>query len=308
MQYIRPRKPMDKIKSISDPKLWIFLGDSLTEGIGAQRVSWVSRLLPLLRGEVSVPIHALRLRMLNLSNWRDLGHFNLVGNLDFDKDKLGAPLWLVNLAAESTTIGNDVEKSALIAAMRPDHIFILRGPLETIVRPLEAITGRWPAWVPRSWRGLAAMDPRCYYSAAFWRRAKQLLINHVKQRVRFGLLHYGGRPLLSDEEFLSAYEALLESLVSSRASVTILAIPPVSVQNFPGTMERVASRNRALADLAKRRHVEYLSWPVGLDPSVDGQFCRDGFHPTEIGASEMAKGVHAFVAPTLKLAGDAAYA
>jgi hypothetical protein len=271
--------------------LWVFLGDSLTEGIGSPRVSWVSQLVPLLRAERPGPVHAVRLRPLDLSSRGDLAHFNLVGNLDLDDDKPG-PLWLINLAAESTTVKNDVERSALVSAMKPHRIFILRGPLETIARPRETVSGHWPFWVPTSWRGYAAMDPRCYFSAAIWRRSKQILADRAKQRVRLRLLRKGSEPLLSDDEFLSAYDVLVECLSASGAAITMLALPPVSNMTFPGTLERVVVRNRALADLAARRHVDFLDWPCDLDPRRDGQFCRDGFHPTEIGALEMARFIH----------------
>jgi hypothetical protein len=283
------------IVSQTGDERWVFLGDSLTEGVGNRRVSWVSQLALILRAGKMRPVHGVRLRMLDLSTRRDLSYFNLVGHVDLDECQIGSSLWLINLAAESTTIRNDVERSSLIAAMKPHRIFILRGPLETIVRPSEATAGRWPFWVPPSWRGYAAMDPRCYFSAAIWRRGKQLAVDRAKQHVRLALLQKGGEPLLSDEEFLTAYDELLTSLVGTGSAITVLALPPISVVSFPGTMERIVVRNRKLADLAAHKRVDFLEWPCELQAGWGSQFCRDGFHPTETGAEVMAKRVHQYL-------------
>jgi len=44
---------------------WIFLGDSLTEGVGSKRVSHVTELVKQLRLSGGANVHEFRLRQLN---------------------------------------------------------------------------------------------------------------------------------------------------------------------------------------------------------------------------------------------------
>ena len=85
-------------------------------------------------------------------------------------------------------IGSDFGWLSLIAALRPDLVVIFRGSLESIIRPAMLVDGDWPWWVPPSWRGYAAMDPRCYFSTTWWRKAKQSSVDAMKQKVRLKLL------------------------------------------------------------------------------------------------------------------------
>jgi hypothetical protein len=271
------------------PEVWVFLGDSLTEGIGSKRISYVSELVKLLRRGDTGSVHELRFRTLDLSTRRDLGHFNAAAFFDQDEWKEGRAVWIVNLASEGTTILDDARRIGLIASLRPRRVVVLRGPLETIVRPSPVAAASWLRWVPRSWRGYAALDPRCYFSSAWWRRTKQRLVDRAKQFVRMRLLRQSGAPLLSNDEFRIAMAQLLGGLAESGAEVVILALPWVSDQIFPGTARLASERNELLRGTCARVGAKFLDWPESLAKESNLAFCRDGFHPSEFGARLMAE-------------------
>ena len=94
--------------------------------------------------------------------------------------------------------------------------------------------------------------------------------------------------MLSDEMFISTYSSLVERLSALGVPVSVLAIPPVDGRVFPGTPAIVERRNAVLRDLCGKLGVDYCPWKQEVLTSNDGAFCRDGFHPSDLGAQIMA--------------------
>src|ERR687889_443323 len=124
---------------------WVFLGDSLTEGVGSKRISHVAELAKLLGAS------QFRLRPIDALNGQV--EFNVAGLMQ----QQSSDLWLWNLACEGQTIETDFKWLPLINALRPELVVVFRGTLESVVRPGMLRDGVWPWWVPRSWRTYSAM-------------------------------------------------------------------------------------------------------------------------------------------------------
>src|SRR5215208_2889832 len=219
---------------------WIFLGDSLTEGVGSSRISHVTELVDQLRsadqsGHAALRVHELRYRRVNPQQFDRFIEFNVAGFMNVDgQDSCG--LWLWNLACEGQTIESDLGWLPLITALKPELVVIFRGSLESIIRPAMFDEGDWPWWVPASWRGYAAMDPRCYFSTTWWRKAKQSSIDGLKQSVRQKLLKLRpGKPLMNLEVFSNHQATLLRRLRSLNTRVLVLGLLPVADACFPGS-------------------------------------------------------------------------
>src|SRR3954470_3227693 len=98
---------------------WVFLGDSLTEGVGSKRISYVSELVTRIRSaKREVSVHELRLRNVDLNGFSI--DFNVAGKMDVDAAQHSSDLWLWNLACEGQTIDADLGWLPLIAALRPE--------------------------------------------------------------------------------------------------------------------------------------------------------------------------------------------
>ena len=231
---------------------WAFLGDSIVEGVGSRdRVSFVTGVVERLRevGDVRVE----------------------------------------NLASEATTARDDLRLLPRLREMRPDRVIIQRGALESIVRPACLASGDWPAWVPRSWRKPVAMDPRVYFSEAWWRRAKQRSIDALKQRARLGLLERGdGRPLETPEAIAAAVAATATAVRDGGAKVTLLTLLPVDERTFPGSMAQFSAVNARLGALAGEERLGFVDWAeVAGPPDFARDFLCDGFHPSPEGARRL---------------------
>jgi len=266
---------------------WVFLGDSLTEGVGSKRISHVTEFVKQMRAAAGTNVHEFRLRQIG-ADFSSQIDFNVAGLMNVDGEQNPADLWLWNLACEGQTIDSDPRWLPLIAALRPELVVIFRGSLESIIRPAMVLDGDWPWWVPQSWRGYAAMDPRCYFSTTWWRKAKQSSVDALKQRARLKLLKLRpGKPLFDLEKFASYQTELLKQLRELGTRVIVLGLLPVDGTQFPGSREHFNTVNARLKQTAEAEGVEFVDWASSLNGG--DLFYRDGFHPNAAGAEALAK-------------------
>ena len=265
---------------------WVFLGDSLTEGVGSKRISHVTEFVKQMRSAAGGNVHEFRLRQIGADFNRQID-FNVAGLMNVDSDQNQSDLWLWNLACEGQTIDSDLGWLPLIAALRPELVVIFRGSLESIIRPAMVADGDWPWWVPQSWRNYAAMDPRCYFSTTWWRKAKQSSVDAMKQRARLKLLKLRpGKPLIDLEKFTSYQTELLQRLRALGTRVIVLGLLPVDEKRFPGSREHFKIVNARLEQIAEAENVEFVDWASSLNGG--NLFYRDGFHPNAAGADALA--------------------
>ena len=276
------------------PANWVFLGDSLTEGIGSKRVTYVSELAKQLRrSETRRAVHDIRLREVDPDQFNRFIRVNLAGYLSADDRAASEALWLWNLGSESQTIEYDIRWLPFLQNLRPERVFIHRGSLESILRPHCWANGGWPWWVPRSWRGLVSMDPRCYFSDTWWRHLKQTTVDAAKQTVRHRLLRdAAAAPLMAMDTFLAHYRDLVRALRQLPTRITILGLLPPEERTFPGSAAHFGAVNAQLCALAAECRSEFLDWAADFNQAGASRFYRDGFHPSAEGAGRMAAILH----------------
>ncbi len=208
--------------------------------------------------------------------------------MNVDGDQQPSDLWLWNLACEGQTIDSDFGWMPLIATLRPELVVIFRGSLESIIRPAMVADGDWPWWVPQSWRGYAAMDPRCYFSTTWPRKAKQSSVDALKQRARLKLLRARpGKPLVDVEQFAAYQTQLLKRLRTLATRVVVLGLLPVDETRFPGSREQFKIVNTRLKQITEAEGAEFFDWASSLNGG--DLFYRDGFHPNAAGAETLAR-------------------
>lgn len=271
----------------------MFLGDSLTEGVGSKRISHVAELVNQLRNAKTrhANVHEFRLRHVHSPTFNRDIEFNVAGFMNVDAQQHPSDVWLWNLACEGQTIESDFGWLPLISALRPELVVIFRGSLESIIRPAMLRDGEWPWWVPEGWRGYAAMDPRCYFSNMWWRRAKQTSVDALKQKTRLKLLKLRpGKPLMDLELLATRHTELLKRLRALSTRVLVLGLLPVDQARFPSSPEHFKSVNTRLREIAGTEGVEFFDWASLLNTNGNGDlFYRDSFHPNAAGAAALAK-------------------
>ncbi|HKY43146.1 MAG TPA: SGNH/GDSL hydrolase family protein [Pyrinomonadaceae bacterium] len=235
-------------------------------------------------------VHEFRLRYVDSRAFNPDIEFNVAGLINGEERQHPIDLWLWNLACEGQTISADFGWLPLISALRPELVVIFRGSLESIIRPAMLRDLDWPWWVPPSWRGYAAMDPRCYFSTTWWRKAKQSSIDALKQRVRLKLLKIRpGNPLI-DLDLLSRHLSdLIKRLRAIGTRVVVLGLLPVDESRFPGSPQYFKSVNGRLEEIAMAEGAEFFDWGSMLPAANGDLFYRDSFHPNKAGACALAK-------------------
>ena len=136
------------------------------------------------------------------------------------------------------------------------------------------------------------MDPRCYFSTTWWRRAKQTSVDALKQKARLKLLRLRpGKPLL-DLELLASYQTqLIKKLHALETRVLVLGLLPVDQARFPRSPEQFKAVNERLREVASTEGAEFLDWASLLAArGTNGElFYRDSFHPNKAGARALAE-------------------
>lgn len=277
---------------------WFFFGDSLTEGVGSTRVSYLSEFVELFRKseekksiETRRVVHLVKMRGVDPLTFNRYIECNIAANWSRSDLGLGGTVWIWNFACEGTTIKYDQQWLPWIQNIRPEKIFLFRGALENVIRPSAAVVGGWPWWVPVSWRGYASLDPRCYFSDTWWRKAKQLFINSIKQRIRLFLLARGdNKSLLELPLFVDEFRKILSEFDYLCADVYVFGMLPISSEKFPCSSTRFDEVNAIIFKEANRLGATFLDWGVWLEHRQDflDLFYRDGFHPNEKGARVLA--------------------
>jgi lysophospholipase L1-like esterase len=262
----------------------VFLGDSLTEGVGSKRISFVT--------ELAKQLHASEFRLRPVDAVIGQVDFNLAGLMNVAAQQCESPLWLWNLAGEGKTIESDFPWLPLISALQPELVVVFRGSLESIIRPAMLFDNVWPWWVPRAWRSYSAMDPRCYFSTTWWRRAKQTSVDALKLKTRLKLLKLrSGKPLMELEKFAELERELLQQLRSLAPRVLVMGLLPVTDTCFPRSPAYFKSVNAKLKEIADAAGAEFCDWGSLLSGrGTHGElFYRDSFHPNEVGARALAE-------------------
>jgi lysophospholipase L1-like esterase len=133
------------------------------------------------------------------------------------------------------------------------------------------------------------MDPRCYFSDTWYRRAKQTALDRLRQRARHRLLRQGSPEPHYDIDTLGAhYATLLKALRELPTSVTVLGLLPPNQDTFPGSAAHFTAVNARLRTLAAEHGADFLDWSAQFDQRQQALFYRDGFHPNAAGASRLA--------------------
>ena len=236
-------------------------------------------------------VHEFRLRHIDTPTFNRDIEFNVAGFMNVDTQQNTSDVWLWNLACEGQTIESDFAWLPLITALRPELVVIFRGSLESIIRPAMLRDGEWPWWVPASWRGYAAMDPRCYFSTTWWRRAKQSSLDALKQKTRLKLLKLRpGKPLMHLELLATHHAELLKRLRALGTRILVLGLLPVDQARFPSSPEHFKAVNARFQEIATAGGAEFFDWASLL--ATKGRhgdlFYRDSFHPNAAGAAALA--------------------
>lgn len=236
--------------------LFVFLGDSITEGLGVNR---------------------------SRKNYGDL-----LGNKI--QSTYSKKVNIVNFGASAMQINQSRERfENKIIDLAPDFLVIAHGITEAIVRPQK----KYLRYLPKRWRRPGWMDPRPYYSTRLLTRWLQKIESGARWRCKASLIKvFGGETWMSLELFNKNITEFVQVLLNHNSKLNIIFLAPSDIEEkyFPFSQESMKCYREELQKIQTQFHytkrVHFCDSSNYLNKWDDYQ--DDRFHPNESGHDKIA--------------------
>ncbi|UNK18764.1 GDSL-type esterase/lipase family protein [Paenibacillus sp. N3/727] len=237
--------------------LIVFLGDSITEGLGVIR---------------------------SKTNYANLLQTHI-------KSLVSQPVEIVNFGASAMQVNESKKKyEQRILELQPDIIVFAHGITEAIVREQK----RYLKWLPKRWRRPGWMDPRPYYSTRMLRRWPEKLESGLRWRVKVALIKvFGGKQWMSLEEFKQHTTDFVLNVLNNSVDTKIILLSPSDIEEkyFPGSPASMKQYRGVLNDICEKWKFTNRIFLCDTSQSLHkwNDYLEDRFHPNELGHSKIAK-------------------
>jgi lysophospholipase L1-like esterase len=236
--------------------LIVFLGDSITEGLGVLRSN---------------------------SNYANLLQAQL-------NSVLSHPVEIMNFGSSAMQVNETrVKHEQRILELQPDLIVIAHGITESIVREQK----KFLKWLPKRWRRPGWMDPKPYYSTRIGRRILEKMESGLRWRVKVTLIKvFGGRPWMSIEEFRFQTTELVQNILNSSTGTKLVLLTPSDIEDkyFPGSLESMKRYRGILHEIYENSKSSNRVFLCDTSQALDkwSDYLEDRFHPNELGHRKIA--------------------
>lgn len=237
--------------------LFVFLGDSITEGLGVKR---------------------------SRKNYGDLLKNKL-------QSKFSRVVNVVNFGSSAMQINQSRERfENKIIDLAPDVVVIAHGITEAIVRPRT----KYLKYLPKRWRRPGWMDPRPYYSSRLLTKWMQKIESGARWRCKAALIKiFGGETWMSLEQFNKNITEFVQLLLNHNDKLNIIFLSPSDIEDkyFPFSQESIKRYREELIKI--QLQFQYTKRVHMCDASKHLQkwedYQDDRFHPNESGHDKIAE-------------------
>jgi lysophospholipase L1-like esterase len=140
-----------------------------------------------------------------------------------------------------------------LQAFRPALVLVSFGAAEAFVHPSRFLQRILDRCAPKSWRGVAGLEPRPYYSRSLLRRARQKLVSATKVRLKRSIIAVtGGFQRLPAAAFEDHLRALLDEIDPAVPKV-LVGLWPVDEHAFPRSNESLRRNDDVMRAIAAGR-------------------------------------------------------
>ncbi|QCT04082.1 hypothetical protein E6C60_3371 [Paenibacillus algicola] len=235
----------------------IFLGGSITEGLGVARSG--KTYANLLKFKMSV--------------------------------KCSQKIEILNFGASAMQINESRMKyESKILELKPELIVFAHGNTEAVVREQR----KFLRYLPRRWRRPGWMDPRPYYSTRRLRRWLEKLESGLRWRVKVSIIRiFGGKQWMGVEDFKRHTMEFVQAILKYSPDTKIILLTPGDIEEryFPGSPESMKLYREAIHDVYKS--FKSSGRLFMCDSSVKlhkwDDYFMDRFHPNELGHDKIAE-------------------
>lgn len=224
---------------------FVFLGDSITEGIGSKKINYVTQL----------------------------------------QESIGSEHRFINLAKTGTTIKYANTLTKIILEKEPDFIIVMYGSVDAQIRAdLSKNRMGICDLIPKRYKIGGMLDPRAFYSHKWYRVIPDHIDNWIRKILKKVVLMTQGKVQWVDiDTFRSQYELFLQNLPKN-CSVILLSTVFIDDNYFLGSSIEYEKFNLAIMELSQKYNCKYVDLYNGLKESVslhgwEMYYSHDHFHP-----------------------------
>ena len=236
--------------------LIVFLGDSITEGLGVIR---------------------------SKTSYANLLQVKL-------KSSYAQSVQIINFGASAMQVNESREKyEKKIIELQPDIIVYAHGNTESVVREQK----KYLKFLPKRWRRPGWMDPRAYYSTRFTRRMMEKIESGLRWRVKVSLIKvFGGQQWMSLEEYKQQTTDFVSTIFQHSSKTNIIFLTPGDIEEkyFPGSSESMRKYRKALKDIYEHNKTSSRVFICDSSQFLHkwNDYFYDRFHPNENGHNKIA--------------------
>lgn len=237
--------------------LIVFLGDSITQGLGVSR-----------SGQNYANLLHKKLQLLS-----------------------SQPIEIMNFGASAMQVNETRMKyEKKLMELQPDIIVFAHGITESIVREHK----RYLRFMPKRWRKPGWMDPRPYYSTRKPRRWLEMLESGLRWRVKVTLIKaMGGKPWMHIDDFKQHTMEFTLNLINHNKQTKIILLAPGDIEEkfFPGSSESMEKYRLVLEDIYEKCRPTQRVFMCNSSGYLHkwNDYFEDRFHPNETGHDKIAK-------------------
>jgi len=176
-----------------------------------------------------------------------------------------------------------------LEAFQPDLVLISTGQTEGAIHPPQWVKDLIAKHGPKSWQGVAGLDPRAVYSAEAATARRERLSTMVKVLLKFAMIKLGGAvPRMDYEEYRVRFREFLDVMGDKGWPVIVAGVGMPPQLYFPGSRKSLTLIDRIQREeVAGRANVVLLRTDEFVDMKVD--VLADHVHPTVKGHGDLAR-------------------
>ncbi len=197
---------------------------------------------------------------------------------------------VLDLSEISKTVGDSLGDADRIREFAPDLAILFSGGTDSLVLPGPRIQGFIERWGPRSWRGVAGLQPRAMFSQDPAKRRRQRIGSNLRLLAKHIALRFDGRRRVPLEVYRRDLPRLIDMLEGIDCAMAFVSMPWVDERLHPGSPAALAETQTVLEATLQGHTGAVL---IDVHDVLDrwGDFLYDHMHLNRSGHHKVAERV-----------------
>ena len=234
----------------------IILGDSISQGIGSQKINYEK---------------------------------NLAKYLEYEYE-------IINLSYTGTTIKYALSLINKIKEHNADIVLVMYGNVDAQLRPnINGSRYGITRIIPKRYKKNGMLDPRPFNSKKWYRYIPDRVDNILRLFIRKIVVNTQGLvQWVNEDDFINMYQILIDNIKNDNNKILLVSTIMLDERYYPGCIEEYKKFNACIKELSIKNGCEYIDLfnyvKINLNKyNWDDLFYKDHYHPNSKGYELIAK-------------------